>query len=100
MKTKLLRKHCKDFIQKEVLITQNELARRSGIPASTFSKIMTGKFTDISLDPETKLLLIVKPELSDIDVIAGKIKQIVVRKYPASVAHAVIIRLAENLQKV
>lgn len=99
MKVETLRKYALEFLSGDNYITQNELARQSGIPTSTFSKFLSGKFTEINFQQEAKLLSIVKPEMSDVDVVAGKIKQLIVRKYPLSVANEAILRLAENIQK-
>ena len=99
MKAEILRNTVQSFLEKEKSISQNELSRRAGIPTSTFSKFLSGKFSDIDQDQEVRLLSIIKPEMSDIDVIAGRIKQMVVKKYPYAIAKAAIIRLSENIQK-
>ncbi len=94
-----LRKLTIAYLEKENSLSQNETARRAGIPTSTFSKFLAEKFAKITCEQESALLAIIKPEYSDVDVIAGRIKQIVLRKYPRLIAESAIIRLAENLQK-
>lgn len=99
MKAETLRRYAQEFLGREKSLSQNELARRASIPTSTFSKFLSGKFAELTVDHEAKLLVIVRPEYSDVDVIAGKIKQVIVRRYPLAIANEAILRLAENIKK-
>lgn len=99
MKADSLRKYTKDFLASKGAPSQNEIGRRAGIPTSTFSKFLSEKYAELTMEQEANLLAIVRPELSDVDVVAGKIKQLVVRRFPASVANDAILRLAEHIKK-
>ncbi|GEM_PF-6983947 len=74
MKSNTLRNYLKKYLVTPTALSQNDLARRCGIPIQTMSDFLSGKKENIDHEREHRLLAFVKPSVIDPETIAAKIR--------------------------
>ena len=95
MKADKLRKLIVKYLNHPQSLSQNEVARRSGLAPSTLAQFVNGKEHKITFEQEYKIIDIVAPRLHDPDILAGKLKSILLRQsLPEHKIRETVLKLA------